>query len=149
MPTNPIIRKGGALRLTLPAKVANDLTALQHGLRSIADRLGHPACATGCDILHLALEEEFTINPGSTVELNPQPLPPREFSAASLMRQITVTVPDKVSNDIEALIKAVGVVVGKLGCAPCCSGFDILFRREINSMALDEKGQVARFGGVS
>ena len=149
MPTNPIIHKGGAVRLTLPAKVANDLAALQKGLRSIADRLGHPACATGCDILHLSLEQEFSINPGSAVELNPQPLPPRELSAASLMRQVTVTVPDKVSNDIEALTKAVGVVVGKLGCTPCCSGFDILFRREINSMALDEKGQVARFGGVA
>jgi hypothetical protein len=62
---------------------------------------------------------------------------------------ITVTIPDKVSGNIDALTRAVGVVMGKLGCAACCSGFDILFRREINTLALDEKGGVARFGGLA
>lgn len=147
MPTTSISRKGGAVRLTLSAKVANDLGALQKSLKLVAERLGHPNCATGCDIFHLGLEQEFTFG-GDEVSLNPQPLPPKALALDS-RGTITVTIPDKVAGNIDLLTRAVGVVVGKLGCSPCCSGFDILFRREINTLALDEKGGVARFGGVA
>lgn len=143
-------RKGGAVRLTLPARVANDLGALQRGLKSLAERLGHPQCATGCDILHFMLERDFALT--DAVALNPQPLPPGPDPLRSGPLpdpwRITVTVPDKVSNNIETLTKAVSVVVGRLGCAACCSGFDILFRREIGTLALDEQVNVVRFGGL-
>ena len=150
-PTVNLTRRGGAIRLTLPAKVANDLGALQRGLKSLAERLGHPQCATGCDILHLGLEREFLLS--DAVSLNPQPLPPGppdplRFGPLPDPWRITVTIPDKVNNSIDALTKAVAVVVDKLGCKPCCSGFDILFRREIATMALDEQLNVARFGGL-
>lgn len=149
-PNVRITRRGGAIRLTLPAKVANDLGALQKGLKSLAERLGHPNCATGCDILHLMLERDFVL--GDAVALNPQPLPP----GPDLTRlgpfpepwRITVTIPDGVNNSIESLTRAVGVVVDRLGCPACCSGFDILFRRELRTMALDEQMNVARFGGL-
>jgi hypothetical protein len=148
-----LTRKGGTIRLTLPAQVANDLGALQKGLKSLAERLGHPQCATGCDILHLGLEREFLLT--DAVALNPQPLPPRNpdptpwrFEPDPDPWRITVTIPDKVNNSIDALTKAVAVVVDRLGCKPCCSGFDILFRREIGTMALDEQLNVARFGGL-
>ena len=146
MPKTNIVRQGGAVRLTLPAKVANDLGALQRSLRVVAERLGHPACATGCDIFHIGLEQELAFS--EKVELNPQPLPPRHVLDQPARGVITVAIPEKVNGNIEALTRAVGNVVGKLGCAACCSGFDILFRREINFMTLDEKGEVARFGGV-
>jgi hypothetical protein len=146
MPKTNFPRQGGTVRLTLSAKVANDLGLLQRTLKGIADRLGHPACATGCDILHLGLEQEFATF-GDEVSLNPQPLPPRSLDRTR--GQITVSVPDRVSGNIDALTKSVGVVLGKLGCSACCSGFDILFRREINTIALDEKGGIARFGGVA
>jgi hypothetical protein len=151
-PTLNLTRKGGAIRLTLPAKVANDLGALQRGLKSLAERLGHPQCATGCDILHLELEREFLLT--DAVALNPQPLPPRSgpgpqpWGLGPVPWQVTVTMPDRVNNDIGALTKAVAVVVDKLGCKPCCSGFDILFRREIATIALDEQLNVVRFGGL-
>src|SRR5215813_5298593 len=106
MPKTSIVRKGGAVRLTLPATVANDLPSLQRGLKSLADRLGHPACATGCDILHLMLEEEFGFDVDK-VALNPQPLPPRERLLAQSAGLVTVTIPDAVNNDIDALTKAV------------------------------------------
>ena len=145
-----VTRRRGAVRLTLSARVANDLGALQRGLGSLAERLGHSECATGCDILEILQEREFVIT--DAVALNPQPLPPVDsrFFAGPLPDpwKVTVTVPDKVSHDIEALKKAIGVVVGKLGCAPCCSGFDIMFRREIRTLALDDKLNVAHFGGL-
>jgi hypothetical protein len=147
MPTTNITRKGGTVRLTLSAKVANDLSALQNSLRLVAERLGHPACASGCDILQLGLEEEFAL--GDSVALNPQPLPPRSFSLDQRMQSITVTIPDRVNGNIDALIRALGVVVDQLGCSACCSGFDILFRREINTIALNERGEVAHFGGLA
>jgi hypothetical protein len=152
-PTLNLTRKGGAIRLTLPAKVANDLGALQKGLKSLAERLGHPKCATGCDILHLGLEREFLLT--DAARLNPQPLPPANpdptpwrFEPDPDPWRVTVTIPDKVNNSIDALTKAVAVVVDRLGCKACCSGFDILFRREIGTIALDEQLNVARFGGI-
>lgn len=149
-PTLNLTRRGGAIRLTLPAKVANDLGALQKGLKSLAERLGHPQCATGCDILHLGLEREFLLT--DAVALNPQPLPPGpdplRFGPLPDPWRVTVTIPDKVNNSIDALTKAVAVVVDKLGCKPCCSGFDILFRREIATIVLDEQLNIARFGGL-
>jgi len=151
MPTTnktSIARKGGAIRLTLPAKVANDFKLLDRSLRALAEDLGHPECQTGCDYFFVNLQREFTVR-GDDVALNPQPLPPRDLGLAESRGTVTVTIPDKVSGNIDSLIRATGVVLGKLGCSACCSGFDILFRREINSLALDEKGGVARFGGVA
>ncbi len=140
---------GGAVRLTISAKTAFDLGSLQKGLKSLAERLGHPACATGCDILHLAAEREFTL--GSTVELNPQPLPPQPDSRSlaserTSARTVTVSIPGKVSGDINALTRAAGVVLGKLGCGACCSGFDIQFRRELDLIVLDDQLNAQGFG---
>lgn len=146
------IRKGGAIRLTLSARVANDLGALQEGLASLAERLGHSNCATGCDILDLMLEREYVLS--DAVSLNPQPLPPGggphpdPWRAGASPQRVVVTIPDRVNNNIKSLQKAVAVAVGRLGCAPCCSGFDILFRRELQVMVLDEKLKVVRYGGV-
>jgi hypothetical protein len=147
MPTTKIARRGGAIRLTLSAKVANDFGSLERSLRELAERLGHPGCATGCDIFHIGKEQEFTI--GDEVALNPQPLPPQRIRLGETRGSITVTLPEKVSGNIDLLTRAVGTVLGKLGCSACCSGFDIQFRNEINTLALDEKGGIARFGGVS
>jgi hypothetical protein len=146
-----VTRHEGAIRLTMPARVANDLNALQNGLRSLAERLGHPKCATGCDILHLLLEREFSLS--EKVELNPQPLPPREphpdpwvRPVGDAARTVVVSIPTKVNSDIESLTKAVASVVDKLGCRPCCSGFDILFQRELEVMAVDEHLNVSTLG---
>jgi len=129
----------GTVRLTMAASVAGNLDALQRSLKSLAERLGHPQCATGCDILHLMMEREFTVD--QKVALNPQPLPPRDD-----LTHVVVTMPEKVNNDIGALTKAVERVLGKLGCPACCSGFDILFRRELDVIRVNERLDVEGFG---
>jgi hypothetical protein len=141
----------GAVRLTMPARVANDLNGIQRALGELAERMGHPSCATGCDTLFLQLEREFTV--GEMVELNPQPIPPGHPSVTDVlpqdpvpMRKVDVIIPERVSSDIEALQKAIALTVDKLGCAPCCSGFDIAFRRELDLIAIDEKLEVQGFG---
>jgi hypothetical protein len=135
----------GAVRVTLPARVANDLDALQSSLAALAERMGHPSCATGCDTLFLQLERNFSVS--DAIELNPQPLPPR---AETFLPQdpvpIRVNVSPRVTDDIESLQKAVALTVQKLGCDACCSGFDIAFRRELDLLTINEKLEVQGFG---
>lgn len=139
--------KGGTVRLTMPAKVANELGALQAGLKSLADRLGHPSCATGCDILHLMLERDFILSESMALNAHAFPLHPVGLPQDPIpLRTITVSIPERVSNDIKGLTKAIETVVGKLGCSSCCSGFDILFQREIDMLAIDENLSVTGFG---
>jgi hypothetical protein len=71
MPTAKLARNGGAVRLTLSAKAASDIGALERSLKSLAERLGHPNCATGCDTLFLELERDFVVN--EELQLNAAP----------------------------------------------------------------------------
>jgi hypothetical protein len=148
MPPAKLARQGGAVRLTLSAKAANDLGALERSLKSLAERLGHPACATGCDTLFLQLERDFTV--GDEVQLNPQPLPPRGGLALPQdpipVRTVHVMIPEKVNNDIRAIQRALTKTLGKLGCQACCSGFDILFQRELDLIAFDDRVNARGFG---
>jgi hypothetical protein len=141
---------GGTVRLTMSAKVAGDLGALQKGLKSLAERLGHANCMTGCDITHLGMEREFTFGGvGQEVQLNLQPLhrsEPVEGPQPQPWRPVTVAIPDKVSRDINSLTEAAAIVLGKLGCPQYCSGFDIVFRREVDMLAIDETLNVNGFG---
>jgi hypothetical protein len=43
----------------------------------------------------------------------------------SLSVPVRVSLPASVASEIGSLKKAVGTVLGKLGCPACCSGFDI------------------------
>ena len=110
-------------------------------------------CATGCDILHLQLERKFLVHrAGEKVELSPQPLPPGSVSLPQdpvPYRSVTVSMPHSAFNDINQLSTAIERVVGKLGCSPCCSGFDILFQRELDMVALDGRLEAHGFGSFA
>ena len=139
--------QGGPVRLTMPARVANDLDGLQRALADLAERMGHPACATGCDTLFLQLEREFGVSVAS--ELNPQPLPPGppEFVLeARAAKRVEVSVAPAVSENLESLQRAIAITLDKLGCGACCSGFDITFRRELDLIAIDENLEAQGFG---
>ena len=142
--------QGGAVRLTLPAKVAYDLGALERSLKSLAERLGHPACATGCDTLFIQMERDFSI--GEDVMLNPQPLPPQGGVGLPTdpvpwqSHAVQVMIPERLNNSITGIQKALATTLGKLGCPECCSGFDILFRRELDLVAFDDRGTARGFG---
>lgn len=148
MPPVKLAREGGAVRLTLSAKAANDLSTLERSLKSLAERLGHPNCATGCDTLFLQLERDFTVN--DEVQLNPQPLPPRGGRALPTdpipWRTVQVMIPERVNNNIKSIQKALATTLGKLGCPACCSGFDILFQLEYDLIAFDERLNAKGFG---
>jgi hypothetical protein len=141
--------QGGVVRLTLPAKLAFDLGALRESLRDLAERLGHAGCATGCDVLHIGMEREFTVN--QERKLAAHGLSSHDEVMAPgfpgpWKTPVTVTIPERVSGNIESLQRAVELAVSKLGCAPCSSGFDVLFRHELDLIAIDEKLGVHGFG---
>lgn len=142
----PAKLQGGTVRLTLSAKVANDLGSLERSLKSLAERLGHPNCATGCDTLFLQFERHFTI--GDDVMLNPQPLPPGEIPTLNPGHAgaVHVLIPEKVNNNIKSIQKALATTLRLLGCPECCSGFDIIFRRELDLIAFDDRVNAKGFG---
>jgi hypothetical protein len=142
--------QGGTVRVTLPARVANDLDTLQGALGRIAERMGHPACASGCDTLFLRLERDFGVS-ADALALNPQPLPPGlpEFGLprdSNPQRFVEVSLPDGVSGNIDSLRRAVALTLNKLGCPSCCSGLDIAFRREMDLISISEDLEVRGFG---
>ncbi len=126
-------REAGPVRLTIPARVANDLDGLQETLVDLAGRMGCPTCHSGRDPLYLRTATEYTLGDQG---LEPEPHPWIEASAA---RSVDVLVPDSVTHDIELLKRALAITVGRLGCLTCCSGFDITFRQESAMLALSEQ----------
>lgn len=139
--TAALSRRDAPMRLTLSASVAGDLGALRKGLKDLAERLGHVACATGCNELHLQLERDFVVNRSkAAVMLNPQPLPPIALPQDPIpWKTVRVSAPGAVMDNIDALSATLEKVLGKLGCGACCSGFDITFQREFDGFVVDAK----------
>jgi hypothetical protein len=84
--------------------------------------------------------------------LNPQPLPPQGGVGLPTdpvpwqSHAVQVMIPERLNNSITGIQKALATTLGKLGCPECCSGFDILFRRELDLVAFDDRGTARGFG---
>jgi hypothetical protein len=135
------------VRIQLPARIGNDLGALRETIGELADRLGCPHCFSGADC-HFLREKNFVVDPEG--RLGPVPDPwrtlPQDPVPIRTARSVQVSLPARVSNDIEGVQAAIGNVLGKLGCDFCCSGFDILFRNELDLIRVDEELNVESFG---
>ena len=135
------------VRITLPAAVAYDLTALQKGIAVIAERLGCQPCFSGANCTFqlerdFVIDEKLQIGP-RTRDLSgptPQPWEPQEL----LANRVSVTLPATVSYNLEQIQEVVAKVAGRLGCAPCCSGFDITFLQE-RELIFDEALNIRSF----
>lgn len=137
----PKVRAHGSIRVSLPAKVAYNPDALKRTIGGLLEQLGCPRCFSGADCF-FKFERDYVVNPQSVlsaVELNLQPLPPRESTAiASLSRGIRF--------DIDKVFKAVDQVINTLGPCPCHSGFDVLYQNELPVIGINEQG-AQQFGG--
>jgi|ERR1022692_2692274 len=127
-PTDPIPGITRSLRVSIPARVGNDLTALKENLRIIAASGGHRLCASGCDTLHFDAEREFSSKKGEQ------------------KRRVIVGISSQVNNDIELLSLAVENVMGRLGCLACCSGFDIEFQNQVQLLSVGNDSNVTSVG---
>jgi hypothetical protein len=65
-------------------------------------------------------------------ELNPQPLPPRA---------VRVAVPGEILNDLERFQKVQASLLGRIGCAACTSGLQILWQ-DYENWVVDLEGSV-------
>src|SRR6266404_6165342 len=127
----------GPIRISIPAAVAYDLAAFQKSIANLVERLGCRACFSGadCTFLHerdFVINEKFEVHPsaGASVQL----LPPGSSRAA------TATLSGKAGHNLKQVQDVVANIAGRLGCGGCCSGFDILFRQELD-FVVNEAGQ--------
>jgi hypothetical protein len=69
------------------------------------------------------------------------------FNAALNNRTVTVTIPREIAFDLKKIQRIQETLVGRLGHPGCYSGFDILFRQEVEFIA-DAKTLELRSAGV-
>src|ERR1700744_245684 len=134
----PKVRAHGAIRVSLPAKVAYNPDMLKKSIAKLVENLGCPHCFSGADCL-FQFERNFVVDPQGAftavaAELNPQPLPPRESS-------VTVSLARGARYDIEKVYKAVDGAIRIIGACPCHSGFDVLYQNEIEFIGINERGE--------
>jgi hypothetical protein len=127
----------GPIRISMPAAVAYDLAAFQESIAHLVERLGCRTCFSGadCTFLHerdFVINEKSEVHPsaGASVQLNPGPSPWRR-----------VTLSEKVGHNLKQIQGVVANIAGRLGHPGCCSGFDILFRQELD-FVVNEDGQI-------
>jgi hypothetical protein len=122
-----------AVRITIPAAVAYNLDAFQKSIGHLVERLGCRTCFSGADCTFLQ-ERDFVINEklGISAQGPGDPTP---------WRPATATLPGKVSSNLQQIQGVVANIAGRLGCSGCCSGFDILFRQELD-FVVNETGEV-------
>lgn len=128
----------GAVRFVFPAALALSPEGFTSALANIAERLGCGKCFSGVDCL-FQRHKDYVINDKS-VALPQDPIPLREYPT------VGVAMPLETFNNIKDLKAAAAVVFGKLGCLPCTSGFDVLFRNSIRTLTVGKDLKVAQFG---
>lgn len=119
----------GTVRITVPTSVGFNIKKFQKSLASLAEKLGCLKCFSGADCF-FQWERDYVINPATAAALS---LPAAGRGATpDTAPTVTANIPRAVSGNLSLLQKAVANIAGKLGCAPCTSGFDLRFQQEIS-----------------
>jgi hypothetical protein len=142
------LRSAGPVRITLPARVAYDPDALKKSIASIAEQLGCPKCFSGADC-YFQTEREFVVNPpGKATPAGPVAgiLPEAVQGPDPTPWKVTVGLSSGVKYDLDKIFTAVDRVIDLIGPHPCISGFDVLFRDELNVIVVNEQLKGQRFG---
>ena len=132
----------GPVRITIPAAVAYDLGAFQKSIADLVERMGCRACFSGADCT-FQLERDFVIN--EKLELRAASpitaVPDMRLALPQDPVPLKVALPSKVSYDLKLVQKVVAQIADRLGCAACCSGFDIRFLHE-RELIINEAGRL-------
>lgn len=139
-------RPGGAIRVSMPAKVANDLDNFKKGVVAFAEQLGCPECFSGFDCTFES-ERDFVIDARLRVKANPIRVG-KGFSRGASKREVTIPMHPSKEFDLDWILKRIDILGRGLGqhweqggIAFCCSGFDVTFGREIEFL-LDDDGNL-------
>lgn len=126
------------IRFTIPASIALDPNGFLGALEGIAEKLGCGKCFSGVDCL-FQREKDFHIDENYRA-LPQDPVPWRQLPTVDLAAQT-----ETLSN-IDGIRKVAEIAFGRLGCLPCTSGFDILFRNTIRTLVIDQNFNVQTYG---
>jgi len=137
---------GGAVRISMPAKVANDLETFKKGVAAFAERLGCPECFSGFDCT-LESERDFVLV--DDLKVTSTEVRAGQAVSRGARREVTVALTPSTEYDLEAILTKIDIFGKRLGphwlqggLAMCCSGFDMTFERELHS-TLDVDGNFA------
>lgn len=129
-------KAGGAIRISMPASIANDLDAFKKGVLAVAERLGCPECFSGFDCTFES-ERDLVINEKLKVTASAADVG-NGFSRGAGTRRASVPVPPAREFDIGWILERIDILGRNLGShweqgggALCCSGFDVTFGREV------------------
>lgn len=128
------------VRFTIPASVALDPKGLSGAIASIAEKLGCGKCFSGVDCL-FQRQKDYIIDEKLKVSAAIQ----NPDSWRQLPR-VDIAMSAKQLTDIGSIKQAAAVAFKNLGCLPCTSGFDVLFRNTIRTLVIDEKFNAQAFG---
>ncbi len=127
-------RKGrGAVRLSIPAKVAYNAEAFRKSIYDLLDELGCPKCFSGVDCYFETIRD-YVLDPSENVVSrslsfgDPSPQPSKPLT----VRTLNVGVSPAVSYDIGKIDVAIKDIFEEIGCLACCSGNDIFFQNQFD-----------------
>jgi len=142
----------GAIRITIPVKVAANIKTLKTSLETIAERLGCRPCFSGADCF-LQLERNYLIDEkaklASTVA---EPAVSELRAVAGVSHNAGTTVRVALSNkagfSIETIKQAVEKIAELSGHTACATGCNLFFEHfldDMRSFAVNEKGVIEKF----
>ena len=135
----------GAVRVTIPVKVAANIKTLKTTLETIAERLGCRPCFSGADCF-FELERNYLVDDKAKLaEIGTR-------SGASHQANVGTTVNVTLSNKagysidtITAAVEKIAELSGHVACATGCNLFFQHFLDDMRSFAVNEKGLIQKF----
>jgi len=126
-------RKGGsgAVRLSIPAKVAYDAEAFQNSIYDLLDQLGCPACFSGVDCYFTTIQD-YVLDPRENVVAITPAANASLSGRLAANSTLSVGVSPDVSYSIEKIDSALKSIFDEIGCLACCSGHDIFFQNQFD-----------------
>jgi len=125
------VRKGsGAVRLSIPARVAYNADAFKKSIYDLLNEIGCPKCFSGVDC-YFSTVRDYVLDPKQGVisqfnDPNPQP------SKLGAQSTLNVSVSAKTSFEIDKIDLAIKNIFDEIGCMACCSGHDIYFQNNFD-----------------
>lgn len=120
----------GAIRLSIPAKVAYNSDAFRKSIYNLLDELGCPKCFSGVDCYFTNIRD-YLVNPAdlSVAPIN-QLADPTPQPSVFQSNTIQVGLSQKTAYSIEKIDLALKDIFEEIGCLACCSGQDIFFQEQ-------------------
>ncbi len=120
--------QGAPIRVTVAASVAFNPDAFKKGITGLMEKLGCGKCFSGFDC-RFQLQRDYLIDPESKVQSLHQ--------VSTSVNVLNIGLDKETSHSIGKIGDTVDRIFKQFGCAPCHSGLDILFRSELNQLAIN------------